>query len=307
MGLHNGIVVVIPAYNEERFIGSVALKARQQAEVVIVVDDGSTDCTAEVAQVSGAVVIKHNQNLGKGCAVNTGFRVALKYSPKVVVLMDADGQHLPEQMQALVKPVLEGRADIVIGSRYIRLTSQVPLQRVWGHRAFNWLTWLASGVASTDSQSGYRAFSPTAVESIVFKSQGFAVETEMQFITHELKLRLIEVPITIQYQDKPKRSAWGQGMSVLNEMLKLTGQYRPLLSIGLPGLMMLLIGIGLGLFVVERFDQGHVLAVGHAIACMLISISGLITLSTGVILHSVRGFFQDFLVSQMKNTGQKSM
>ena len=302
MGLHNGIVAVIPAYNEERFIGSVALKTRQQAEVVIVVDDGSTDCTAEVAQVSGAVVIKHDQNHGKGCAINTGFRVALEYSPKVVVLLDADGQHLPEQMPALVKPVLDGQADIVIGSRYIRPTSQVPLQRVWGHRAFNWLTRLASGVASTDSQSGYRAFSPTAVEKIIFRSQGFAVESEMQFIAHELRLSLVEVPITIRYQDKPKRSAWSQGMSIIHEMLKLTGQYRPLLSIGLPGLIMLLIGISLGLFVVERFDQEHVLAVGHAMACMLISIAGLITLFTGVILHSIRGFFQDLQVSLTSNT-----
>ena len=82
---HPLLSIIIPAYNEERFIGSVALKARQQADRVIVVDDGSSDCTAEVAAASGAIVVRHEQNLGKGAALNTGFMLALQYTPKVVV------------------------------------------------------------------------------------------------------------------------------------------------------------------------------------------------------------------------------
>ena len=231
----NGIVVVIPAYNEERFIGSIALKARQRAGVVIVVDDGSCDCTAEVAAASGAVVIRHKQNRGKGAALNTGFRLALQYAPKAVVMMDADGQHLPEELNGVVQPVLEGLADIVIGSRYILHTSQVPRHRIWGHRIFNLLTELSSGEHASDSQSGYRAFSPAALEKIDFHADGFSVESEMQFIAHELGLRLVEVPITIRYLDKPKRSVWSQGMTVLGGIMRLTGQYRPLFYFGLPG------------------------------------------------------------------------
>ena len=296
----NGIVAVIPAYNEERFIGSVALKARQQAGTVIIVDDGSSDCTVEVAVASGAVVVRHAQNRGKGAALNTGFHIALQVMPQVVVMLDADGQHLPEQMGELVKPVLEGQADIVIGSRYINSTSQVPRTRIWGHRAFNLLTGLASGKRATDSQSGYRAFSPAALEKIDLRSNGFSVESEMQFIVHELGLRLIEVPITIRYMDKPKRSVWAQGMSVLNGVLWQLGQYRPLLFFGVPGFFVLLAGLGLGMYVVERYQQVHVLAIGYALSCVLLGTFGLVTMTTGITLHSIRGLLLDLLGDRNK-------
>lgn len=297
----NRIAVVIPAYNEERFIGSVALKALQHAGTVIVVDDGSSDCTAEVAADTGAVVVKHLHNQGKGAALNTGFRLALQYMPEVVVMLDADGQHLPEELFAVIQPVLEGCADIVIGSRYLDHTSQVPRHRIIGHQVFNWLTARTSGMRSTDSQSGYRAFSPAALEKISFHSNGFSVESEMQFIAHELGLRLVEVPITIRYLDKPKRSVLGQGMVVLNGVLRLTGQYRPLFFIGLPGLFLLLTALVLGLVVVERYQHMHVLATGYAIICVLLGISGMVMLTTGVILHSIRGLIVDLLSERKRH------
>lgn len=299
----NRIVVVIPAYNEERFIGSVALKALQHAGTVIIVDDGSSDCTAEVAADTGAVVVRHLHNQGKGAALNTGFRLALQYMPEVVVMLDADGQHLPEELYAVVQPVLQGYADIVIGSRYIEHTSKVPRHRILGHKAFNLLTEVTSGMHSTDSQSGYRAFSPAALEKIDFHSNGFSVESEMQFIAHELGLRLVEVPITIRYLDKPKRSVWSQGMTVLNGVLQLTGQYRPLLFIGLPGFFLLLAGVVLGLVVVEIYSHTHSLATGYAIICVLLSVSGLVMLTTGVILHSIRGLLLDLLGDRKQKVG----
>src|SRR5689334_3666002 len=147
------ILVIIPAYNEERFIGSVVLKVRQHAESVIVVDDGSTDGTAEIAEAAGAIVVKHSENRGKGAALNTGFQQARQLKPEVLVLLDGDGQHLPEEVPLLIAPVVRGEADIVIGSRYLQKRSQVPTHRVWGHQAFNWLTNLISGTRTTDSQS----------------------------------------------------------------------------------------------------------------------------------------------------------
>ncbi len=291
----NGIVVVIPAYNEERFIGSVCLKTRQQAGTVIVVDDGSSDSTAEVAAASGAVVVRHEQNRGKGAALNTGFQLALHYAPAVVVTLDADGQHLPEQISEIVKPVLEGQADIVIGSRYIQSTSEVPRHRIWGHRAFNLLTRLASGEPASDSQSGYRAFSPTAVEKIDFHSNGFSVESEMQFIARQYQLRLLEVPITIRYTDKPKRPVMAQGLSVLNGILYLMGQYRPLLFFGVPGAVLLTGGILFGAWVVDIYARIQTLAVGYAMISVLLTVIGMLMLSTGVTLHSIRGLLMDAL------------
>ncbi len=282
------VVIVIPAYNEERFIGSVVLKALRYAKTVIVVDDGSTDDTAEIAKASGAQVIRHTRNQGKGSALGSGFQLAREFSPDVVVTLDADGQHRPEELQKVMEPVLCGDADIVVGSRYLEHTSEVPRHRIWGHRVFNRLTQLTSGIYSTDSQSGYRAFSPAAIEKIAFHSNGFSVESEMQFIAHEAGLRIVEVPITIRYTDKPKRPVMAQGLVVLNGILRLVGQYRPLLFFGVPGAVLLLVGLFFGLWVVDIYGHYHELAVGYAMISVLLSIFGMLLMSTGIILHSVR-------------------
>jgi hypothetical protein len=155
-----GTVAVIPAYNEERFIGSVVIKACKYADAVIVVDDGSSDATAEIARLAGATVIQHEQNAGKGAALSTGLRKARELHPAAVVVLDADYQHRPREIGQVTAPVLAGEADIVIGSRYLSNGSNTPTHRVWGHRVFNLMTNGASGVAVTDSQSGFRAFSP---------------------------------------------------------------------------------------------------------------------------------------------------
>jgi glycosyltransferase involved in cell wall biosynthesis len=296
--LRDRIVVIIPAYNEERFIGSVALKAFKYASTVIVVDDGSSDCTAEVAAASGALVVRHSKNQGKGAALSTGFRLIRDYHPEAVVVMDADGQHLPEELSQVVEPILSGQADIVVGSRYLEHTSEVPRHRIWGHRVFNLLTRVSSGMAATDSQSGFRAFSPAALERIDFRSHGFSVESEMQFIAKEYGLRLVEVPITIRYTDKPKRPVVGHGLGVLNGVLRMMGQYRPLLFFGVPGLFLLISGILWGFWVVEIYRRAHTLAVGYAMLSVLLTIIGMLSLSTGIILHSIRGLLMDFIHRQ---------
>jgi glycosyltransferase involved in cell wall biosynthesis len=296
--LRDRIVVIIPAYNEERFIGSVALKACKYASTVIVVDDGSSDCTAEVAAASGALVVRHSKNQGKGAALSTGFRLIRDYHPEAVVVMDADGQHLPEELSQVVEPILSGQADIVVGSRYLEHTSTVPRHRIWGHRVFNLLTRVTSGMAATDSQSGFRAFSPAALERIDFRSHGFSVESEMQFIAKEYGLRLVEVPITIRYTDKPKRPVVGHGLGVLNGVLRLMGQYRPLLFFGVPGFFLLVSGILWGFWVVDIYRRAHTLAVGYAMLSVLLTIIGMLSLSTGIILHSIRGLLMDFIHHQ---------
>jgi glycosyltransferase involved in cell wall biosynthesis len=295
------IIVIIPAYNEERFIGSVILKLKRFPVEIIVVDDGSSDDTASIAKMAGVVVFKQESNQGKGVALNTGLHAARDSSPDVIVMLDADGQHLPEELPQIVKPILDGEADIVVGSRYIQNTSNTPLVRRWGHRFINLATTLPSGVSVSDSQSGYRAFSRRAFELAEFHSNGFSVESEMQFLAHEHNLRVMEVPITIRYTDKAKRSPFSQGMTVLGGIIRLTGQYRPLLYFGVPGMVILVMGIAWGFVVVQRFEQTHVLATGYAMICLLLCIIGLIMLSTGFILHSVRGLLSDMLSKQSQS------
>jgi glycosyltransferase involved in cell wall biosynthesis len=288
------VVVVIPAYNEERFIGSVVLKTLRHAATVVVVDDGSRDATAEIAEAAGAIVVRHPQNRGKGVALNTGFRKAREFKPDVVVTIDADGQHVPGEMAAVMRPVLDGKADVVIGSRYLEPTSDVPQHRVWGHRAFNALSTGVSGVAVSDSQSGFRAFSPKALRVLSFNSTSFSVESEMQLLAREHRLTVSEVPITVYYQDKPKRPVLSHGMNVLGGILQLTGQYRPLLFFGVPGLILLIIGIGWGIWVIDIYRSHQTLPLGYTVLSSLLTTLASLCLFTGIILHSVRGLLISF-------------
>lgn len=291
----NLVVVIIPAYNEERFIASVVLKMLRYPVKVIVVDDGSADDTAALAQAAGATVICHPVNLGKGQALNTGFTAGRSLNPAAIVVIDADGQHLPEQLTEVVRPVIHGEADIVVGSRYLRPSDGVPRSRVLGHWFFNQATNILSGVRVTDSQSGYRAFSPKAYNADLFHSSDFSVESEMQFLARQYDLRVKEVPVTIRYTDKPKRSVWQQGATVLNGLLRLTGQYRPLLFFGGTGFLVMLSGLGLGLVVVDIYSRVRQLAIGYAILSVLLTIIGMLGLATGIILHSIRGLLYEML------------
>jgi len=283
------VVAVIPAYNEERFIGSVVLRARRYVDTVIVVDDGSTDATGEIAEAAGAIVVRHNTNQGKGVALNTGFQKARDLDPDAVVILDGDGQHFPTEIAAVLQPVLHGEADITVGSRYLRGTNRTPWHRVWGHWVMTYLTNLSSGVHLTDSQSGFRAFSSQAVKTIVFSSRGFSVESEMQFLAREHHLRMVEVPVTICYQDRPKRPVVVHGLMVLNGVLRLVGQHRPLLFFGVPSVAILLFGLLWGVWVVQIYRQSETLAVGYALISVLLTIVGSLGLFTGIILHSIRG------------------
>jgi len=287
------IVAVIPAYNEERFIGSVVLRALRYVDAVLVVDDGSTDGTADTAAAAGATVICHGDNQGKGCALNTGFRRVCELDPRAIVLLDGDGQHRPEEIPIVIEPILRGEADVVAGSRYSQRHENVPRHRRVGHWAFTTLTNLASGIPLSDSQNGFRAFSARAVEAIAFSSKGFSVESEMQFLFRDLGLRVVEAPVTTLYQDKPKRNVFVHGLQVLNGVVRLVGQYRPLLFFGLPGGVVLFAGLAWGLWVVDVFRRNAALAVGYAMISVLLTMLGTLTLFTGVTLHSIRAMFRD--------------
>jgi glycosyltransferase involved in cell wall biosynthesis len=292
------VVVIIPAYNEERFIGSVILRARKLVDKVIVVDDGSTDATAEIAEAAGAIVMRHDQNRGKGVALNTGFRSARSLEPDMTIILDADGQHVPEEIVQFVDPILAGTADIVVGSRYLQNTSHVPVHRIWGHRLFNMMTEQASGVNLSDSQSGFRAFSKRALEAITFKSNSFSVESEMQFLASERKLNIVEVPITIQYCEKPKRPVMLHGWIVLNGLLRLTGQYRPLLFLGLTGVLLIIAGVAWAGRVISIYRISQIIPLGYIFISVALNLGGLFSLFTGIILHSVRGLLLDLLGSR---------
>jgi glycosyltransferase involved in cell wall biosynthesis len=294
------LAVLVPAYNEERFIGSVVHQARWYADLVMVVDDGSSDATARIAEEAGALLVRHALNRGKSAAINTGFitlKKIIKRNKKIkaVVMLDGDGQHRCAEIPRLCAPVLAGEADIVVGSRFLGVKSRIPKWRIFGQHALTLATNLGSGSKLTDSQSGFRAFSLRALEQMQFGSEGFSIESEMQFLAQEDHLKIMEAPISVIYREPAKRNPVQQGLAVLGGLIKLVGQYRPLLFFGISGLFSMILGMALGIYVVERFQVTGQFASGLGMICVLLNVLGLIMVSTGLILHSVRGLLSDLL------------
>jgi glycosyltransferase involved in cell wall biosynthesis len=282
------IVVAVPAYNEARFIGSVVLSAARYADVVLVVDDGSSDRTADLAEAAGALVVRHAENGGKGRAINTAFREARRLGATALVLIDGDGQHEPGEIEAVARPVLAGEADMVVGSRFLGAGNQIPTYRKFGQHGLTLATNLASGAWLTDSQSGFRAFSAAALEALRFRAEDFSVESEMQFLAREHGLRIAEAPISVVYREPAKRNPVNHGMVVLNGIIRLVSMGRPLFFFGGPGLFIMLAGLAVGLLVVHIYNTTMMLAVGYTLISVLMTIIGALALLTGVMLHAMR-------------------
>jgi glycosyltransferase involved in cell wall biosynthesis len=283
------IAVVIPAYNEERFIGSLVIETLQIVDRVIVVDDGSSDRTAAVARLAGADVLIHNRNQGKGVALENGLAYALALDVDAVVTMDGDGQHRPNEIPDLVRPILDEEADMVIGSRFQNVKSKIPWWRQIGQHALTYVTNTTSQIRSTDSQSGFRAFSQWAIESMDLRSTGFSVESELQFIARENRWRVIESPITCIYEEKAKRNPFQQGLQVLNGILKLVSQSRPLFYFGGAGAVVALVGILWWGMIAEIYSNTGRFAIGYASLATLMIVLGVLALFQGITLQTLRG------------------
>lgn len=244
----NGIVCVIPAYNEEVAIGSVVLETRKYCEHVIVVNDGSKDRTSELARLAGAEVIDLPNNLGKATALKTGLTYAGSNGFQVIVTLDGDGQHDPRQIATLVTPVLKGEADLVIGSRFLEKGQRIPTYRRAGQKVLNGLTNVASDLDITDSQSGFRALGKRAVANLDFTSRGYSIESDMICHFTEKGLRLKEVPITAIYDvpNRHKKNSIMHGISVMGRIINTVSKSRPLFMIGIPGFALACLGMMLG-------------------------------------------------------------
>lgn len=192
------VVAIIPAYNEEKALADVIGKTLDYVDEVIVVDDGSSDKTSEVAVEAGARVIKHSVNLGKGEALKSGFKAI--EGDSIIITIDGDGQHNPNEIPDLVRPIIEDSADLVNGSRYMNGPEEnTPAYRRVGQKVLDIATNISAGTKVTDSQSGFRAFSSKSKNVFRFKDTGFGIESEMLVDAAEAGLKIVEVPITVHY------------------------------------------------------------------------------------------------------------
>lgn len=196
------VLIGIPAYNEEIGIGSIVLSASKVADEVVVVDDGSSDRTAEIASKAGATVIRHGFNRGKGSGIKTLFDYAKRENVDILVVMDGDGQHRTADIPKVVRPIEEDSADIVIGSRYIDNFDggETPVYRRFGQEFLNTLVNFFSDTPLTDSQSGFRALSRSAVEMLDLETDSFCIESEMILKAIENDLEIEERPIEPRYE-----------------------------------------------------------------------------------------------------------
>jgi len=295
------VTVAIPAFNEERFIGSVVIKALQYTDDVIVIDDGSSDSTIYIAEQAGARVLRHETNKGKSEAINTALVYARRNGSEALVFIDGDGQHKPDEINQVLAPVLRKEADMVVGSRFLSIKSDIPSYRRVGQHAFTTVTNVAANVPVTDSQSGFRAFSRKAIEVLHFNGTGLSVESEMQFQAKEHNLVIAEVAISVVYAEKAKRNPYAHGMQILSNIVKLVSQHRPLFFFSLQGFLFLLAGSFMGLVTIDIFVRTQVLAMGYALISVLFVTLGIITLSVGLVLHSIKNSFLDLKKAVQKD------
>lgn len=286
------IIAAIPAFNEEKTIGSVVLSARRHVDEVAVIDDGSTDGTATVAQLAGATVLRHPSNRGYGAAIRTGFEYARSNGTQVLVVLDGDGQHSPEWIPSVIAPVLKGTADVCIGSRFMEKasTKKVPVYRRFGISVLTRLTNLGSrGMAKVrDAQSGYRAYSRNAVDRLFPKETGMGASAEILWDANREGLRILEVPVEVDYDvdgstEGPVRHALG----VIGSMIRYVETEHALATFGLPGVLLILAGFALGLNVFAGYNATHQLAEGKALLTLLMVILGMMLAFTGLVLHAV--------------------
>lgn len=214
------LVAIIPAFNEEEALPDVIAKTLKYVDKVIIVNDGSIDKTAEVAIGAGAEVINHSTNLGKGEALKSGFQAVRDDS--IIITIDGDGQHNPDEIPDLIKPIIENGADLVNGSRYMNGPEEnTPAYRRVGQRVLDIATNISAGIKVTDSQSGFRAFSPKSKDCFRFNDTGFGIESEMLVDAAEAGLKIVEVPITVRYDvDGSTKDPITHGVGVLLKITK---------------------------------------------------------------------------------------
>ncbi len=283
------VAAAIPAYNEATTLGSVVLKAKKHVHKVLVIDDGSMDSTSEIASLAGAEVIKQDQNLGKGVAFKEAFKWAIQQNADILVTLDADGQHNPEEIPLLLEPIIRGEADVVNGSRFLSINNTVPHYRKIGQKVLTSATNVGGSLEVTDSQNGFRAFSKNTFKAFRFHASGLGIESEMLLDLAKEGFRILEVPISCKYDvyRPSKRNPLSHGMSVLLTIVRYVGRDHPLSFFGVPGFISFLIGIYFGVRLVNIFNASGEIALGTGLLMLLFILNGTFALFAGVILNVI--------------------
>jgi len=211
----NKVWVIIPAYNEEKHIERVIKNTKNFAKNILIVDDGSNDKTSIIAEKSGAFVLKHIVNLGKGAALKTGCEYAVKNGAEKIVVLDADGQHDPKEIPNFIKTL--NKVDIVFG--YRRLNKNMPFVFRYGNWFIFFMTKLLFGLKIVDTQCGYRSFTADAYNKIKWDAADYSMESEMIANAGKAHLKYSQIPIETIYSDKYKGTTVIDGIRIVLNMV----------------------------------------------------------------------------------------
>ena len=282
-------LVCIPAFNEEGAIGKLVRKTLSYVDSVVVCDDGSSDNTAKEAENSGAHVIVHDENRGKGSALKSLFEHARHSSADIIVTIDGDGQFLPEEIKKLTKPIIEKTSDVVVGYRFDNDT-EMPSYRKIGNKILDHATNIATSIPIRDTQSGFRAYSKNAIELIEFSNDGFTADSEILIDASKHGLRISEEKITVIYDTGRRTSTKNpilHGSSVLGSLIEMILVKHPLKYLGIPGFVIIFCGILISSYTISVFNQTALLPIPFALVSIGLLLLGFLLLMTSGILFAI--------------------
>ena len=286
-------LVCIPAYNEEAHIQEVIKKSLPHVDKVIVCDDGSTDNTAKLAKDAGAIVISQ-KNQGYGASIITLFNYARKENAQIMITLDGDGQHNPEQIPLLTNAITTHNVDVAIGSRFLDDITHTSGYRKTGIKIITSASNYGTNFKVTDSQSGFRAYSKDAIDAIHPTEQGMAVSTEILLKISNRGLSVAEVPITISYNgDTSEQHSVPHGVSVLMNTIKYVSIRHPIQFYGIPGLALIVAGIVLGGIFLDAYLNQQIIFYGSLLGSVVLFLLGAILSVTAIILFSMANLMRD--------------
>ena len=287
-------IAAIPAFNEEKTIAKMVLLAQKYVDKVVVCDDGSSDMTADIAKVSGALVVCHNSNEGKGAALKSLFDKARELNADVVVTLDGDDQHDPKEIPEFIQLITKDEADIVVGSRFLENNMDMPLYRRFGSKILNGLVNSVNKQKITDTQSGFRAYGRKAIERMDISTTGIGVDSEILIDAVNCNMRIKEIPIGCRYKgvDGSTYHPVRHSMRVTRTILKYVSLKRPLLVFGAPGALTIGFGLWLLFQVVDTYFATSKFAIGTMLISTIAILLGFFAIFTAIILFAIENATQ---------------
>ena len=284
----------IPAYNEENTISDLVKSTKKFVDKVVVCDDGSTDKTLDNAKLAGAEIISHKKNQGYGAAIISLFDYCRMQNADVMITLDGDGQHDPNQIPILLDTISQHNVDVVLGSRFLDDNTITPGYRKRGIKIITSAANFGADFKVSDAQSGFRAYSKNAIDAIHPTEEGMSVSTEILLKISNKGLSLAEIPITIFYDgDTSKHNPVSHGMSVFANTIKYVSIKHPLPFYAIPGIAFILAGLITGGIFLDAYLNQQTVFFGSLLASVVLFLLGAILCVTAIILFSMANLIRD--------------